>query len=74
MTIDRADGRMDLTMKVEGMTCGGCAAAVTKAIRRLDPEAEVSVDLERGQVAVVTGPRPSTSPRPWSAPATMPRR
>ncbi|BCM85448.1 heavy-metal-associated domain-containing protein [Methylobacterium indicum] len=55
MTIDRADGRMDLTMKVEGMTCGGCAAAVTKAIRRLDPEAEVSVDLERGQVAVVTG-------------------
>ncbi|KMO12291.1 heavy metal transporter [Methylobacterium indicum] len=53
--MDRADGRMDLTMKVEGMTCGGCAAAVTKAIRRLDPEAEVSVDLERGQVAVVTG-------------------
>ncbi|BAQ45378.1 MULTISPECIES: heavy-metal-associated domain-containing protein [Methylobacterium] len=54
MTIDRADGRMDLTMKVEGMTCQGCVAAVTKAIHRLDPAAEVSVDLERGWVAVVT--------------------
>ena len=54
MTIDRADGRMDLLMKVEGMTCQGCVAAVTKAVQRLDPGAQVSVDLERGRVAVVT--------------------
>ncbi|WP_245524463.1 heavy-metal-associated domain-containing protein [Methylobacterium nonmethylotrophicum] len=54
MTIDRVDERMDLLMKVEGMTCQGCVAAVTKAIQRLDPGAQVSVDLERGRVAVVT--------------------
>ncbi len=51
---DRAGDRMELLMKVEGMTCQGCVAAVTKAVQRLDPAAQVSVDLESGRVAVVT--------------------
>ncbi len=51
---DRAEDRMELLMKVEGMTCQGCAAAVTKAIQRLDPAARVEVDLAGGRVAVVT--------------------
>ncbi len=51
---DRSGERMELLMKVEGMTCQGCVAAVTKAVQRLDPAAQVSVDLEAGRVAVVT--------------------
>jgi copper chaperone len=46
--------RMDLLMQVEGMTCDGCAEAVRRAIRRVDPEADVAVDLDHGRVAVTT--------------------
>lgn len=46
--------RSDLMLRVEGMTCDGCAAAVGKAIRRVDPEAEVAVDRDHGRVAVTT--------------------
>jgi copper chaperone len=46
--------RKDLLMQVDGMTCQGCVNAVTTAIRRLDPEARVDVDLEHGRVHVVT--------------------
>ncbi|MEQ1570623.1 MAG: heavy-metal-associated domain-containing protein [Myxococcota bacterium] len=41
---------MEATYKVVGMTCGGCAASVTKALSRLGLAAEVSV--ERGAVKV----------------------
>lgn len=51
---DPAGERMELLMKVDGMTCQGCVAAVTKAIQRLDPAAQVEVDLGSGRVAVVT--------------------
>jgi copper chaperone len=44
----------DLLMQVEGMTCDGCAAAVRRAIQRLDPDARVAVDLDHGRVAVTT--------------------
>lgn len=43
---------METTYKVEGMTCGGCAASVTKAIQRLSPALEVEVKLEGGRVTV----------------------
>jgi copper chaperone len=46
--------RKDLLMQVEGMTCQGCVASVTKAIQRLDAGAKVDVDLEHGRVHVVT--------------------
>jgi copper chaperone len=46
--------RKELLMEVDGMTCEGCAAAVTRAIRRLDPGAEVDVDLEHDRVRVLT--------------------
>ncbi|HZH10192.1 MAG TPA: heavy-metal-associated domain-containing protein [Microvirga sp.] len=48
------ESRKDLLMQVDGMTCQGCVNAVTKAIQRLDPSAEVDVDLEHGRVHVVT--------------------
>lgn len=44
----------DLLMRVEGMTCDGCATAVRRAIQRVDPEARVAVDLDHGRVAVST--------------------
>ena len=46
--------RTELTMKVEGMTCEGCSEAVRRTIRRLDPEAEVAIDLAHGRVTAVT--------------------
>ena len=46
--------RKELIMRVEGMTGAACADAVTKAIRRLDPSAEVAVDLDHRRVTVQT--------------------
>jgi copper chaperone len=37
---------------VAGMTCGGCARSVEKAIRRAAPDAEVTVDLENARVSI----------------------
>jgi copper chaperone len=41
-----------IRFRVEGMTCGGCAAAVTKVVQRQDPGAEVAIDLAKGMVDV----------------------
>jgi copper chaperone len=43
---------MKKVFKVGGMTCQGCVNAVTKAIKRVDPAAEVSVDLTSGKVSI----------------------
>ena len=37
---------------VEGMTCGHCVRAITRAIHTLDPDARVDVDLAAGVVTV----------------------
>ena len=46
--------RNDITMKVDGLSREGCAEAVRRAIRGLDPEAEVHVDTGRGEVRAST--------------------
>ncbi|SAL19646.1 heavy-metal-associated domain-containing protein [Caballeronia humi] len=38
--------------EVQGMSCQHCVAAVTRSIQEVDPNAQVSVDLARGRVAV----------------------
>ena len=43
-----------LELKVNGMTCNHCALAVTRALKELDPAAEVQVDLPAGRVQVQT--------------------
>lgn len=43
-----------VTLLVGGMTCGGCVAAVTKAIRRVDPGAGVQADLPSGRITVTS--------------------
>lgn len=42
-----------VTFEVAGMTCGGCAARVERAIRELQGVSEVRVEVARGR-AVVT--------------------
>lgn len=37
---------------VEGMTCGHCVRAITRALHTLDPDARVDVDLAQGIVTV----------------------
>jgi copper chaperone len=41
-----------IRLKVGGMTCAGCVAAVKRAIATALPDASVSVDLARGEVAL----------------------
>lgn len=43
---------MNQTFQVQGMSCGHCVNAVTQAVRGVDPQAEVKVDLASGQVQV----------------------
>lgn len=38
--------------KVDGMTCGHCERAVTRAVRSVDPSATVDVDRAAGRVRV----------------------
>jgi copper chaperone len=40
------------TFQVQGMSCGHCVRAVTEAVRQLDPQADVRVDLASGRVDV----------------------
>jgi len=46
--------RSEITMKVDGMRGEGCAEAVRRTIRALDPEAQVHVDVGRGEVRART--------------------
>lgn len=43
---------MNQTFSVTGMTCGHCEKAVTRALKQVDPQAEVSIDRAANQVQV----------------------
>ncbi len=43
-----------MKLRIEDMSCEGCARSVTRTIQRLDPEAEVAVDREGGTAEVRT--------------------
>ena len=43
---------MNHTFTVTGMTCGHCEKAVTRAVKQLDPQAEVVIDRAANQVSV----------------------
>jgi copper chaperone len=43
-----------LSLKVSGMTCGGCVNAVIRAIQAQDPTADVQVDLATQIVSLET--------------------
>ncbi len=46
---------MNHTFTVTGMTCGHCEKAVTRAVKQLDPQAEVVIDRAANQVQVQSG-------------------
>jgi copper chaperone len=46
---------MNQTFTVTGMTCGHCEKAVTRALKQVDPQAEVSIDRAANQVVVQSG-------------------
>lgn len=41
-----------IELDVKEMTCGHCVRSVTEAVKSIDPQASVQVDLERGRVSV----------------------
>lgn len=43
---------MSVTYRVTGMTCGGCARSVTRAITEVAPAASVQIDLDHQTVTV----------------------
>ncbi len=43
---------MKQTFTVTGMTCGHCEKAVTRALKQVDANAEVSIDRSANQVVV----------------------
>jgi len=43
---------MKQVFNVQGMSCNHCAKAVTQAVRQLDPQAVVQVDLAKATVEV----------------------
>ena len=43
-----------LSLKVSGMTCGGCINAVTRAVQTQDPQAKVQADLVSQTVTLET--------------------
>jgi len=43
---------MQHLFQVQGMTCGHCERAVVHAVRTVDSEATIKVDLQSGQVTI----------------------
>jgi copper chaperone len=43
---------MNQSFTVTGMTCGHCEKAVTRAVKQVDPQAEVQIDRSTGKVDV----------------------
>lgn len=43
---------MNQTFQVTGMTCGHCEKAVTRAIKQVDPQADVKIERSLNRVDV----------------------
>lgn len=41
-----------VTIRVEGMHCGGCASSVTKALKATDGVEDVQVSFEKGEAVI----------------------
>lgn len=44
-----------IEFQVSGMSCGGCVASITRAVKSVDAGAEVNADLAGQKVSVVSG-------------------
>ncbi len=45
-----------VTIKVEGMTCGGCVAGVTRVLKAVPGVQEVAVTLDPGEAKIAFDP------------------
>ncbi len=45
---------MQINLKIKGMTCGHCVAAVTEQLSSIPGVSKVDVDLDSGLVAVIS--------------------
>ena len=45
-----------LHLKVEGITCGGCASSIKKALASAAPGSEIEVNIPAGEVTVAGNP------------------
>ena len=48
-----------MELRIEDMTCGGCARAVTKAIQSADPDARIETDPAARRVKIETKASPA---------------
>ena len=48
-----SEGQARVVIPVNGMTCGACASAITRAVKKLDGVITVDVDYEKGSTTVV---------------------
>ena len=44
-----------IELNVKGMTCEGCVAAVTRIVKKVDPQADVKIELASGKVHIQSG-------------------
>ncbi len=51
------------TFEVKDMTCGHCVSTITKAVKALDPDARVQIDLATHRVGIESS---DTSAARWS--------
>ena len=51
-----------ITMKVDGMTCGGCVASVTRVLKAVPGVADVEVTLQPGAAKVTFDPARTGAP------------
>ncbi len=48
------NARSTIVLNVKGMTCEGCVAAVTRVVKKADPQADVAIDLSSGNVDITS--------------------
>jgi copper chaperone len=51
-----------ITMNVQGMTCGGCVASVTRVLQAVPGVADVAVTLQPGAAKVTFDPARTNAP------------
>jgi copper chaperone len=55
-------GMETVTLRVNGMSCGGCVASVTRVLRVLPGVGEIAVALETGTARIAYDPRRASLP------------
>ena len=57
----KEDGQVTSEFQITGMTCGGCAAGVKMAVKKLDGVAKVEASYDKGNAVVTYDPDKVTS-------------